>query len=848
MRLSLILALVNFTTDGKVAAKGFKAKWSAECGTIFKLDHGVVVSPHYPSYYPNTNSECQYLIDPETDGVKVIVLKIQDLDLSPTHHSPNRYPCDTDYVEISSVENRRVMEKYCATSNGKEFQPISIKGAVGIRFVSNTSYLDLTAKKLRRGFKIAYALNVCGEEINFSNMEGRPKSALIQSPGFPLPHHESLDCWWNVTAPENRTLHIKWEKLELEDSVNCTLDFVEVIDGSSATKNPSSGPLCGLGVPLRTYRTAGNTLFVHFVTDASINHGGFQMIVTSTLGPAQGCGGSKKVTETWQSIQAPVDPSSLKYYDDLRCGWIFKSQPNTKIEFRLTKLDTEENEEIPQKWEGYRKCHDGLTFYDGFPNAAPALATDVCNATTKNLTLPLYYHPSGNVAYVTFESDFGGTGDGFTLEYRSYKMDCGGTLRATTEEQLLAFAEGIEKRGAQEIMRCRWQIEASELLPIELRFTSLKVPDDGTVTGNSTLCDHNFVEIRDIGSLSKCGHPACARSENELRIHRFCESQPKFQMVSLSSAIQVTFDFAILDERQGFDLNFEYQLLDNCNRTVNAKKIKSGRLTSPNYPQPYLHNASCTTNIQTNDDKKIMLVFKSFHLERGRPTWRQGRQGPGRGPTFFFNCMFDSLTLFEPTVINATAGPYCAAQLPPTYLSMGPILSLQLISDESQAMEGYELSYYSVNITTDGRTEKKIYQFSPIYDTEGVVTNVGYPSEYPTNAVQRWEIDPPSGMECTFVLWLLQINMKIVDQQQSCSNDEYLEIKNEADPNSAQKFSRCWNSTLILPAKMTFASSANRNILLTFSSDNTKANDGFGFRMLWECANYVDQRLVHYST
>jgi hypothetical protein len=62
------------------------------------------------------------------------------------------------------------------------------------------------------------------------------------------------------------------------------------------------------------------------------------------------------------------------------------------------------------------------------------------------------------------------------------------------------------------------------------------------------------------------------------------------------------------------------------------------------------------------------------------------------------NCIYDSLKV----VANSTAGPatLCGSWLPPSILSESNRVQLTLKTDETVAGSGYELSYYSVTISS----------------------------------------------------------------------------------------------------------------------------------------------------
>ncbi|EPB66549.1 CUB domain protein [Ancylostoma ceylanicum] len=323
---------LNFTTDESTTAAGFRAEWRAECGTVFRLSHGVISSPNYPDHYPNLNARCEYMIAPEGEAANsVIALKLIDFDMSDMKTDYLRSPCESDYLEIRDVSNNRVVMTYCGGDPRSE-EPIAIKGAVGITFVTNESVAD-DKVKLYRGFQISYAIDKCGGNIELTEETGY--LSTIASPAFPLDYAHNLDCVWNVTAPSDRIVTAKYEVMELEASSDCGFDYVELIDGAELN-GTSLGKVCGSKeqMPKGRLYTKSNNLLVHFVTDHTLNEGRFKIVVTATLG---------------------------QYFHNLHCGWNIVGPEKTILELQITKLDTEELNEPPGvvNPEGLR-CVDAL--------------------------------------------------------------------------------------------------------------------------------------------------------------------------------------------------------------------------------------------------------------------------------------------------------------------------------------------------------------------------------------------------------------------------------------------------------------------------------------------------------
>uniref|UniRef100_A0A8R1DU11 CUB domain-containing protein n=1 Tax=Caenorhabditis japonica TaxID=281687 RepID=A0A8R1DU11_CAEJA len=715
---------LNFTTDGKTTARGFRIDWEAACGTIYRLNHGVITSPSYPEGYPNDVMSCTYLIAPK-DQNAVIALKFTEFDLSASKSQYGRSPCEEDHLQIIEASTDRVVMTLCG-GQPMPTDALVFKGPIGLKFVTDKSFMwsaDEAQLKRNRGFQLTYSMNKCGDNIELH--EDSKLVTTITSPAFPLPYAKELDCVWNITTDSDRFLNVRFEKLDLEDFIDCTADFVELYDSPDMIGNKTMGKFCGTIKKAPQYRllTSGPNLLIHMKTDFNVNAGGFKLIVTSTLGEKSGCGGRLTATTDWQTLTNPKDEDG-NYPPALMCGWHISGPVDTQLRIRIDGVNTEKLN-YPPGVKPKPECIDSLAIYDGQEYFSPLLAGDICSSETP---IPKMLYTSHRHAFVTFETDRDGTGKGFNISYSLVANECGGWLRADSTMKALIY-KGISQEENKEAgkerthQRCRFMIQGLKTSPVIVNFNQFSIP---STEGD---CSDSYVEIRDVGSIAECQHPACAQENHERRTIRMCgnSSQPPF--ISNTNTIQIIVSSPILPANKSKPVMIlEYGLLDNCNRTINISKSPTGRLTSPNFPNQYSENATCVTKLETRGEK-VMFVFKKFDLER----------------KIYNECNGDYFIIEEKDdPKNKTYQKLCDTELPSTILSTGKDITTTLKTDHLLNSYGYDLSYYKVQRETDSSIE-----FSEIHETSGVVTNLGYPNGYNSSKSQIKFNIPSKAGDCS---------------------------------------------------------------------------------------------------
>ncbi|CAI4223629.1 unnamed protein product [Auanema sp. JU1783] len=825
---------VNFTSDSKLNGRGFKAEWKAVCGAVYTQPKNTIESPHYPIYYPNEDMVCEYLINPTGEYSKShILVRFNDFDLSTVidgvQMTKKRFSCDSDYIEIIETETKRSVV-FCAGDSVPD-SALAFKGAVGIRFTARKMY-NARARKLNRGFRLSYEIQTCGGDIQLGYDEAADTyswSTRIVSPAFPLPYLHQLNCSWNISAPSDRVLVSKLEYFLLEVSNECAMDYLEIYDGTVASNKSRIAKYCDNNMlPRYDLRTKSSNMLVNFVTDSTNNDGGFVLVVTATLGPEHGCGGTLSATDDWKTLTPPKD-SSGNYLESLDCGWTILGPDHSIVEVRLTEMQTEKLHMVPGV-RPKRVCVDSLAIYDGYRAFSPPLIEDLCTETVTSL--PAYYHSSHRVIHAHFKSDSSNSASGFKLDYRIKKSDCGKWLTATDEVQTETYESKAvsEAHHVQTIQRCQWIIQSKEQIPIWVQLKNLNFTKIGSD------CSNSFVEIRDVGLLAKCEHPACAKRERDKRTIRYCGDEIVSPFVSNTMVVQIT-TAALISDEQKSSFSINYELLENCNRTINLNEYKSGRLTSPHYPQPYSSNTSCETTLISDTDQEVLLTFNRFSLEEAQATLYRKRNitssrfaSPREKYHRTFFCTHDYVQVSDNDISNSHR--YCGIDKPPTYFNKTKSLKIFFKSDESNESPGYNAVYTTVK----KRTADEIV-FNPIYEVSGGLTNVEFPNKYKKNMVQRWTIIPPNDRDCIVMVTKLSLGLSIAGTGTCADTNESLQMtlsykKDGVEQVAKDSVRTCSHGIAVIHE---FATSEDRKLSLTFTTDDRDDNDGVGFRMIWNC-------------
>ncbi|XP_029929211.1 suppressor of tumorigenicity 14 protein homolog isoform X2 [Myripristis murdjan] len=231
----------------------------------------------------------------------------------------------------------------------------------------------------------------------FYRLEAEQTVQTFKSPGFPMKYPPRSRCQWQIRAPENNAISVRFPEFHIED--DCSNDFVSIYDSLSPDDSQAITEKCGQRPPTNPLEvvSSGNIMLINLITDSAIQRPGFRaeykVIPIST---AKSCGGL--LTESKGVFHSPHHPSF--YPPAVDCRWTIKVPAGKKVRVKFIMF------RMKEPGVDVRVCHKDYVQVMGnkYCGELSSLAL-----TSKTNTMDVIFH-----------SDESFTDKGFKAEYSAF--------------------------------------------------------------------------------------------------------------------------------------------------------------------------------------------------------------------------------------------------------------------------------------------------------------------------------------------------------------------------------------------------------------------------------------------
>ncbi|KAM4601209.1 suppressor of tumorigenicity 14 protein [Polymixia lowei] len=231
----------------------------------------------------------------------------------------------------------------------------------------------------------------------FFRLEADTKLQSFESPGFPDKYPPRSRCQWQIRAPENNAISVRFAHFHVED--DCSNDFVSIYDSLSPDESQAITEKCGQRPPTNPLEvvSSSNIMLVNLITDSAVQRTGFRaeykVIPLSTV---KTCGGD--LTDDKGVFTSPHHPAF--YPPAVDCKWTIKVPPGKKVRVKFTMF------RMKEPGVDIRVCHKDYV---------EVMGTKYCGELSS-----LALTSQTNTLAVAFHSDESFTDKGFRAEYNAY--------------------------------------------------------------------------------------------------------------------------------------------------------------------------------------------------------------------------------------------------------------------------------------------------------------------------------------------------------------------------------------------------------------------------------------------
>lgn len=374
-----------FHSNEAITGDGFYVTFDRNCGGLLYATDEVqtFTSPGYPDKYDN-NLYCNWTILAK-EKEKSIVLNFVVLDVERT---PFR-DCLFDNVTIINYGKNSVDKAVkCGKLGNQQF--ISTR-KIEVIMASDNTYGA-------KGIEVQYSTSVCGGLISRPQIIESPKTMSDQLP-------PNSNCYWNITAPSNQKILVKFLQLDYESSMDCTFDKVEVFKSLIPSDDARMGLFCGnLSNHIPIISIPSNNALIRTSSDERDPSKGFKAIISF----APECDTRIYLDDSNATYEFNAYAGS--YANDLHCNHIFDTSPGRQLHIQFKNFHMEDSE----------NCNaDYLEIIDGAGPFGDKIG-QFCGHD-----IPMDVVVSRNHLMLRFVSDSMNTSTGFSATVKSIEQLCG---------------------------------------------------------------------------------------------------------------------------------------------------------------------------------------------------------------------------------------------------------------------------------------------------------------------------------------------------------------------------------------------------------------------------------------
>lgn len=451
---------VRFVSDDRVVGDGFAINWEQQCGGVYYVSDRMktLVSPGYPNLYP-PELFCNYTFVAPQD--KYIQIQFKEFALE------KRRNCDFDNLTVHANEVYMTQDDLTARETFCSDKP-------PIQRYKKAMWLIFRTDKFvqKKGFEFTYQLESCGGVIT--------DSTTIESNANAATYATQHKCVWNITAPTDMEVVIRFNYFELGHQQGCYSDFVDIFAGSG-TDAKRLIHLCGnlTNVPAILLEQSEGS--IHFNSGYESFRGFSAEVIFR-----RSC--SRRINLTTSAPTYELSETGTTYVEAMDCHYVILAPSTYTLRMQFTNFHMQEcqfNETT------INKCScDYLEIRDGRGPFAQLLGT-YCGHE-----MPPAVDSTRDGLYVRLVTDSGPVSSGFTARITIVPNTCGPLEFDVTYTPTMTYP--LRSDGSSNYndnANCVWMFTnpGSEYATLHLRFDRMDIQNGTT----DLSCDNDWLEVYD---------------------------------------------------------------------------------------------------------------------------------------------------------------------------------------------------------------------------------------------------------------------------------------------------------------------------------------------------------------